>query len=119
MRSLVFPILFQRIARRVKKAFLSDQCKEIDFSGKSYQILKEESYQSYIPSGLPHLSVGSVIKNPASNAGDTKDMGSVPGLGACPREGNGNPLQYFCWTEEIHTNRGSWQATVHGSQSQA
>ena len=30
----------------------------------------------------------------------------------CPREGNGNPLQYFCL--ENPTDRGAWQAAVHG-----
>ena len=33
---------------------------------------------------------GSVVKNPPANAGD---MGSIPGLGRSPGEGNGNPLQ--------------------------
>ena len=32
-------------------------------------------------------------KNPAS-AGDTRDVGSIPGLEKSPRVGNGNPLQY-------------------------
>jgi len=39
---------------------------------------------------------GSVGKEPASNAGDTRDMGSIPGMGRSPGEGNGNPLQYSC-----------------------
>ena len=26
-----------------------------------------------------------------------KDLGSIPGLGRSPGEGNGNPLQYPCW----------------------
>ena len=30
----------------------------------------------------------------------------------CPGEGNGNPLQYSCL--ENPTDRGAWQATVHG-----
>ena len=34
---------------------------------------------------------GSVVKNPSANTGD---VGSVPGLGRSPGEGNGNPLQY-------------------------
>ena len=34
---------------------------------------------------------GSVVKNPPANAGD---LGSIPGLGRSPGEGNGNPLQY-------------------------
>ena len=36
---------------------------------------------------------GSVVKNPAANAGD---MGLIPGSGRSPGEGNGNPLQYSC-----------------------
>ena len=39
---------------------------------------------------------GSVVKNLPANAGDTGDMGSIPGLGGSPGEGNGNPLQYSC-----------------------
>ena len=35
------------------------------------------------------------VKNLPSNAGDSRDMGSIPGSGRCPGEGNGNPLQYF------------------------
>ena len=33
----------------------------------------------------------SVLKNPPANAGD---MGSIPGSGRFPGEGNGSPLQY-------------------------
>jgi len=36
---------------------------------------------------------GSVLKYPPTNAGD---VGSNPGLGRSPGEGNGNPLQYSC-----------------------
>ena len=35
-------------------------------------------------------------KNPA-NAGDGRDVGLIPGSGRSPGEGNGYPLQYFCW----------------------
>ena len=35
---------------------------------------------------------GSVVKNPPANAGDARDVGSVPGSGRSPGEGNGNPL---------------------------
>ena len=34
----------------------------------------------------------SVVKNPSANAGDTGDMGSIPGSGKSPGVGNGNPL---------------------------
>ena len=45
-----------------------------------------------------------VVKNLPANAGDIRDMGSIPGLGRSPGEGHGNPLQDSClenpWTEE-------------------
>ena len=37
-----------------------------------------------------------MVKNLLVNGGDTRDMGSIPGLGRFPGEGNGNPLQYSC-----------------------
>ena len=36
------------------------------------------------------------MKSPPAHAGDTGDMGSIPGSGRSPRAGNGNPLQYSC-----------------------
>ena len=55
--------------------------------------------------------VALVVKNPPANAGDARDVGSIPGLGRSPGEGNGNPLQYFCL--EIPMDRGAWWTTVH------
>ncbi|XP_070233538.1 interferon regulatory factor 9 isoform X2 [Bos mutus] len=43
---------------------------------------------------------------------DSGDLGLIPGSGRCPGEENGNPLQYSCL--ENPTDRGAWQATVHG-----
>ena len=43
---------------------------------------------------------------------DTRDRGSIPGLGRCPGEGNGTPLQYSCLENPM--DRGSWWAAVHG-----
>ena len=43
-----------------------------------------------------------MVKNPPADARDIGDMGSVPGPGRSPGEGNGNPLQYS-WTEEPGT----------------
>ena len=40
------------------------------------------------------------------------DLGSIPGLGRSPGEGNGNPLQYSCM--ENPTDGEAWWATVHG-----
>ena len=46
------------------------------------------------------------------NTGDTRDMGSIPGLGRFPGGGNGNPLPYSCLGNPM--DRGVWQATAHG-----
>ena len=53
-----------------------------------------------------------MVKNPPANAGDTRDIGLIPGLGRSPAGGNGNPLQYSCLGNSM--NRGAWWATVHG-----
>ena len=51
---------------------------------------------------------GSVGKESACNVGD---LGSIPGLGRSPGEGNGNLLQYSCLQNSI--DRGAWWITVH------
>ena len=53
-------------------------------------------------------------KESTSNAGDTGDAGSIPGLGRFPGEGHGNPLQYSCL--ENYMDRRGWWATSMGSQ---
>ena len=55
---------------------------------------------------------GSVVKNLPANAGDARDMGSIPGLGRSSAGGNGTPLQYSCLGNP--TDRGAWWAIVHG-----
>ena len=58
---------------------------------------------------IEHSKGDSVVKNLLANAGD---LGSVPGPGRSPGKRNGNPLQYSCLGNP--TDRGTWQATVHG-----
>ena len=53
------------------------------------------------------FSSGAVVKKPPANAGDTRDTGSISGLGRAPGVGNGNLLQYSC-------QENPWRATVHG-----
>ena len=61
--------------------------------------------------------VALVVKNPPANAGDIRDLGSIPGLGGCPGGGHGNPLQYSCLEKPM--DRGACWATVHrGANSQ-
>ena len=56
--------------------------------------------------GFPGVSEGKVS---ACNVGD---LGSIPGSGRCPGEGNGNPLQYSCLENSM--DRGAWWAIAHG-----
>ncbi|CAI9151880.1 unnamed protein product [Rangifer tarandus platyrhynchus] len=58
--------------------------------------------------GFPSGSAG---KESACNTGD---LGSIPGLGRAPGEGNGNPLQCSCLENPM--DRGAWQAQSMGSQ---
>ena len=53
-----------------------------------------------------------MVKNPPVNGGETRDACLIRGLGRSPGEGNGNPLHYYCL--ENSTDRGVWQAAVHG-----
>ena len=74
----------------------------------SLWILGENSMEfimvRYIPSmGFPG---GSVVKDPPANAGDTGDLGSIPGSGKSSGKGNGNPLQDTCLGNPM--DRGAW-----------
>ena len=63
-------------------------------------------WEDPLEKGFPHSLVS--IES-ACNAGD---LGSIPGLGRSPGEGNGNPVQYSCLENPM--DRGAWQDTVHG-----
>ena len=54
-----------------------------------------------------------MVKNPPRQCRpDTRDVGSIPGLGRSPGGWCSNPLQYSCLENPM--NRGAWRATVHG-----
>ena len=50
-------------------------------------------------------------KESACNVGD---LGSIPGWGRSPGEGNGNPLQYSCLENPM--GKRAWKAPVHGAE---
>ena len=56
---------------------------------------------------------GASGKEPAANAGNTRDSSSTPGWGKSPRVENGNPLQYSCLVNFM--DWGVWWASVHGT----
>ena len=49
-----------------------------------------------------------MVRNSPASA---RDLGSIPGSGRSPGEGNGNPLQSSCLENSVDS--GAWQATVH------
>ena len=53
-----------------------------------------------------------MVKNLPANAGDTRDVGSIPGSGQFAGVGNGNPLQYSCLKNSM--DRVARWTTVHG-----
>ena len=67
---------------------------------------KNGGLSKFEPQDFPGGSDG---KASAYNAGD---LGSIPGSGRSPGEGNGNPLQYSCLENPM--DGGAWWATVHG-----
>ena len=79
------------------------------------------SFRVECPIGLPSInykldiiyshSKDEAAKNLPANAGDTRDMGSIPELGGFSGVGNSNPLQYSCLENPME--RGAWWATVH------
>ena len=67
-------------------------------------------YEDYFYIKLRHhwASLVAQRKPPACNGGD---LGSFPGWGRSPGEGNGNPLQYSCLENPMDGE--AWCATVH------
>ena len=73
-----------------------------------YQHCSQDSffYRLMMAKGFP---CGSAGKESACNEGD---LGSIPGSGRSPGEGNGTPLHNSCLENPM--GGGAWWATVHG-----
>ena len=73
-------------------------------------LIMSDVYQRFLLHlwGFPGGASG---KELTANAGDTRDVGLIPGSGRSPRGGHGNPLQYSCLGNPM--DRGAWWATVH------
>ena len=58
-----------------------------------------------------------MVKNPPANAGDIRDVDSIPSSVKSPGEEHGNPLQYSCLENPM--DRGAWRVMVRSvSKSQ-
>ena len=55
----------------------------------------------------------STVKNLPANAGDARDMDSIPGSGRSPGEGNGNADQYLLGNP-VEKKKKAWWATLQG-----
>ena len=49
--------------------------------------------------------VALVVRNLSANAGDARDLSSIPGSGRFPGVGSGNPLQYPCLENPMEPGR--------------
>ena len=54
---------------------------------------------------------GAVVKILPASAGDSRDVGSTPGLERFSGVGKGNQFQYSCLENSM--DRGAWWVTVH------
>ena len=93
-----------QISNNFSKQFLSTAF-GICFAELFVTYLKLNKQRSENRKGLPWWFSS---KESACNA---QDVGSIPGSGRSPGEGNGNPLQFSCL--ENPTDRVAWRATVH------
>ena len=91
------------LRRKEKALFHRTLLPTLPFQTKSDHIKPNQTFFGSL--GFPVSSAG---KESVCNAGDP---GSIPGLGRCPGEGNGNPLLYSCLGNPM--DRGAWWATVH------
>ena len=60
---------------------------------------------------LNWTEVALVVNNPFANAGDVRDLGSIPGSGRSFGGGHSNPLRYSCLENPM--DREAWWATVY------
>ena len=74
---------------------------------------KKILFQNFRALRLPMASQGGiVVKNLPADAGDTTDMGLIPGSGRLPKSRKWQPIQYSC--RENPMDRGAWWAAVRG-----
>ena len=69
----------------------------------------KETDFSYLLCDFGRVPGGSDGKVSPCNAGE---LGSIPGSGRSPGEGNGNPIQYSCLENPMDGE--AWRARVHG-----
>ena len=89
--------------------YLANPSAEYSTMNELRQDRKKDDIKMICNELLSLFPCSSVSKESACSSGD---LGSIPGLGRSPGEGNGNPLQYPCL--ENLMERGAYRAAVHG-----
>ena len=105
-RSQTYSTTFQHRKERIQAGKLARKkrkgCKQKEGRKEAMKGGRKECY-SKTPDG-------SVVKNLPANAGDSGNVGLIPGSGGSPREGNGTPLQYSCLDNLIAEEPGKLQS---------
>ena len=103
-------MIYLKLIESIKILF-SNKVKCICVGGhRSWTYLFCGDYHCSTPESSIRLYI--VVKNMLANAGDARDVGSIPGLGRSPGVGNGNQLQYSSLRNAM--DRGAWHAAMHG-----
>ena len=102
------------LTKRIKKNL---NCKQTHHSDNHHQH-QYISCQFYTDTHIKWASqVVLVVKNPSANAGDVRDVGSIPRLGRSPGGGHGTQLQYSC-LENLMDREAWWlRNRTHGHRS--
>ena len=118
---------FQRIARRDKKAFLSDHCKDLEENNRMgrtrdlFKMIRDTKGTFHAKMGtindrnsmdLKKQETSLVAQMAKASTYSAGDLGSIPGSERCPGEGNGNLLQYSCLENPM--DGGACRARIHG-----
>ena len=73
---------------------------------------REDRYRKFQSHDLDMFKTSLVAQTVKASGYNVGDLGSIPGSGRSPGEGNGNPLQYSCLENPM--DGGAWWAAVPG-----
>ena len=100
----------RKMKKRRLRVISTREGKDWDIKQVNQPVYQATPLSTYPSTIFGASQVAPVVKNPPANAGDARAMGSIPGMGRFPGEGNGNPLQYSCLGNPM--DREAWGATV-------
>ena len=117
-KDMIYHLYQERVLEQVLPA-PAEEISQVDFQLLSLELWNAKLFCFGHPvSGTLWLALYTIgasqvaleVKTPPVNARDARDVGSIPGLGRSPGEGNGNPLQNSCLENSM--GRGTLWATV-------